>query len=140
MEWFKTRLVPPLGKLSIIALLITLIVLFTFQGYVIIELPAIIGIISIGILVNILVVFGITYIAARVMKLTYEDAAPAAIIAGSNHFEVAIAVAITLFGVSSGAALATVVGVLTEVPFMLLLVELCKVTRGTFPRTGNLLK
>jgi len=140
MEWFKTKLVPPLGKLSIIALLITLIVLFTFQGYLIIELPAIIGIISIGILVNILVVFGITYIAARVMKLTYEDAAPAAIIAGSNHFEVAIAVAITLFGVSSGAALATVVGVLTEVPFMLLLVELCKVTRGTFPRTDNLLK
>ncbi len=66
------------------------------------------------------------------MKLTYEDAAPAAIIAGSNHFEVAIAVAITLFGVTSGAALATVVGVLTEVPFMLILVQLCKATRGTF--------
>ena len=137
MEWFKTRLVPPLGKLSIIALLITLIVLFTFQGYLIIELPAIIGIISIGILANILVVFGITYIAARLMKLTYEDAAPAAIIAGSNHFEVAIAVAITLFGVSSGAALATVVGVLTEVPFMLILVQLCKVTKGTFRRKNN---
>ncbi len=138
MEWFKTRLVPPLGKLSIIALLITLIVLFTFQGYLIIELPAIIGIISIGILVNILVVFGITYIAARVMRLTYEDAAPAAIIAGSNHFEVAIAVAITLFGVSSGAALATVVGVLTEVPFMLIRVQLCKVTKGTFRQKNNL--
>ncbi len=137
IEWFKTRLVPPLGKLSIIALLITLIVLFTFQGYLIIELPAIIGIISIGILVNILVVFGITYIAARVMKLTYEDAAPAAIIAGSNHFEVAIAVATTLFGVTSGAALATVVGVLTEVPFMLILVQLCKVTKGTFRRKNN---
>ena len=63
-----------------------------------------------------------------------EDASPAAIIAGSNHFEVAIAVAITLFGVSSGAALATVVGVLTEVPFMLILVQLCKATRGTFSR------
>jgi len=140
MEWFKTRLVPPLGKLSIIALLITLIVLFTFQGYLLIELPAIIGMISVGILVNILVVFGVTYIAARFLKLTYEDAAPAAIIAGSNHFEVAIAVATTLFGVTSGAALATVVGVLTEVPFMLLLVELCKVTGGTFPRTSKLLK
>ena len=140
MEWFKTRLVPTLSKLSIIALLITLIVLFTFQGYLLIELPAIIGMISAGILVNILVVFGVTYIAARFLKLTYEDAAPAAIIAGSNHFEVAIAVATTLFGVTSGAALATVVGVLTEVPFMLLLVELCKVTRGTFPRTSNLLK
>ena len=138
MEWFKTRLVPPLGKLSIIALLITLIVLFTFQGYLIIELLAIIGMISVGIFVNILVVFGATYIAARVMKLTYEDAAPVAIIAGSNHFEVAIAVATTLFGVTSGAALATVVGVLTEVPFMLILVQLCKVTKGTFRRKNNL--
>ncbi len=134
LEWFKTRLVPTLGKLSIVALLVTLIVLFTFQGYLIIELPAIIGMISIGILVNILVVFGATYIAGRVMNLTYEDASPAAIIAGSNHFEVAIAVATTLFGVTSGAALATVVGVLTEVPFMLILVQLCKATKGTFRR------
>ncbi len=63
-----------------------------------------------------------------------QSTMPTAIIAGSNHFEVAIAVAITLFGVSSGAALATVVGVLTEVPFMLILVQLCKATRGTFSR------
>jgi len=132
IEWFKTRLVPPLAKMSIIALLTTLVVLFSLQGYLIIELPAIIGIIAVGILVNILVVFGATYIAGRVMNLTYEDAAPAAIIAGSNHFEVAIAVATTLFGVTSGAALATVVGLLTEVPFMLVLVQLCKATRGTF--------
>ena len=68
------------------------------------------------------------------MKLPYEDASPAAIIAGSNHFEVAIAVATTLFGVTSGAALATVVGVLTEVPFMLILVQLCKATKGAFSR------
>jgi ACR3 family arsenite transporter len=132
MKWFNTRLVPVLGKISIIALLITLVVLFTYQGYLIIELPAIIGMIAAGILANILVVFGITYFAAKVMHLTYEDASPAAIIAGSNHFEVAIAVATTLFGVTSGAALATVVGVLTEVPFMLILVQLCKATRGTF--------
>jgi len=134
IEWFTTRLVPVLSKVSIVALLVTLIVLFTFQGYLIIELPAIIGIISVGILVNILVVFGVTYFAARVLHLNYEDASPAAIIAGSNHFEVAIAVATTLFGVTSGAALATVVGVLTEVPFMLILVQLCKATRGTFRR------
>ncbi len=134
MEWFKTRLVPPLAKMSIIALLATLVVLFTLQGYLIIELPAIIGMIAAGILVNILVVFGISYIAGRVMNLTYEDAAPAAIIAGSNHFEVAIAVAITIFGVNSGASLATVVGLLTEVPFMLILVQLCKATRSTFGR------
>ena len=134
IDWFNRRLVPVLGKVSIVALLVTLIVLFIYQGYLIIELPAIIGMISLGILVNILIVFGITYLVARLIRLPYEDASPAAIIAGSNHFEVAIAVATTLFGLTSGAALATVVGVLTEVPFMLILVQLCKATRGTFPK------
>jgi len=134
IEWFNSRMVPVLSKLSIVALLVTLVVLFIFQGYLIIELPAIIGMISAGILVNILIVFAVTYLVARVMRLNYEDAAPAAIIAGSNHFEVAIAVATTLFGLTSGAALATVVGVLTEVPFMLILVQLCKATKSTFSR------
>jgi ACR3 family arsenite transporter len=132
IDWLKVRLVPWLGKLSIIALLITLVILFIYQGHIIIELPAIIGMISAGIFVNILVVFAVTYIVARLLRLTYQDAAPAAIIAGSNHFEVAIAVATTLFGVASGATLATVVGVLTEVPFMLLLVQLCKSTGSRF--------
>ena len=132
IDWLKVRLVPWLGKVSIIALLITLVILFIYQGHIIVELPGIIGVISAGIFVNILVVFAVTYIVARLLRLTYEDAAPAAIIAGSNHFEVAIAVATTLFGVASGATLATVVGVLTEVPFMLLLVQLCKSTRSRF--------
>ncbi|NWF77661.1 MAG: ACR3 family arsenite efflux transporter [Chloroflexi bacterium] len=132
LEWFETKLEPSLGKVSIVALLITLVVLFMYQGHVIVELPAI-GMITLGILVNILVVFGITYLAARIMKLRYGDAIPAAIIAGSNHFEVAIAVATTLFGVTSGAALATVVGVLTEVPIMLFLVRISLLTRKTFP-------
>ena len=118
--------------MSIIALLITLVVLFTYQGEKIVELPAIIGMITVGIFVNILVVFAITYLISKPIKLGYEDAAPTAIIAGSNHFEVAIAVATTLFGVNSGASLATVVGVLTEVPIMLSLVWLCKRTRGFF--------
>jgi len=134
LEWFKSKLEPNLGKVSVIALLITLIVLFTYQGHIIVELPAIVGMITLAILVNILVVFGITYLAARVMKLRYADAIPAAIIAGSNHFEVAIAVATTLFGVASGAALATVVGVLTEVPIMLFLVWISLLTRKTFPK------
>jgi ACR3 family arsenite transporter len=133
-DWFETRFVPPLGKVSIVALLVTLVVLFTFQGYVIVELPARIGMIAVGILVNILIVFGIIYVVARMLKFRYEDAAPVAIIAGSNHFEVAIAVAITVFGVESGAALATVVGVLTEVPIMLSLVWLCRATRRTFAK------
>ncbi len=134
LEWFETKLEPSLGKVSVIALLITLVVLFTYQGHIIVELPAIIGMITLAILVNILVVFGITYLAARIMKLTYADAIPAAIIAGSNHFEVAIAIATTLFGVASGATLATVVGVLTEVPIMLFLVWISLLTRKTFPK------
>jgi len=134
LEWFETKLEPNLGKVSIIALLITLIVLFTYQGHIIVELPAIVGMITIAILVNIMVVFGITYLVARIMKLRYADAIPAAIIAGSNHFEVAIAVATTLFGVASGAALATVVGVLTEVPIMLFLVWISLVTKKAFPK------
>ena len=121
VEWFEARLEPKLGKVSIIALLITLVVLFIYQGHIIVALPAIVGMVTLAILVNILVVFGITYLAARIMKLRYADAIPAALIAGSNHFEVAIAVATTLFGVTSGAALATVVGVLTEMPIMLFL-------------------
>ena len=132
MDWFEGKLVPRLGKMSIIALLITLVVLFTYQGEKILELPVIIGMIAVGIFVNILVVFAITYLISKPIKLGYDDAAPTAIIAGSNHFEVAIAVATTLFGVTSGAALATVVGVLTEVPIMLFLVWLCKSTREFF--------
>ncbi len=132
LNWFHKRLVPPLSKSAIIALLITLVILFTYQGHLIMEIPGVIGIITVGIFANILLVFAITYAVAKVAHLTYEDAVPAAIIAGSNHFEVAIAVAITLFGVQSGAALATVVGVLTEVPLMLFLVFLCKNTRSFF--------
>ena len=134
LEWFESKLEPSLGKVSVIALLITLVVLCTYQGQNIVEQPAIIGMITLAILVNILVVFAITYLAARIMKLRYVDAIPAAIIAGSNHFEVAIAVATTLFGVASGAALATVVGVLTEVPIMLFLVWISLLTRKTFPK------
>jgi ACR3 family arsenite transporter len=108
------------------------VVLFSLQGAVIIEFPAAVGIIAIGIFCNILLVFALTYLISKPIRLSYEDAAPTAIIAGSNHFEVAVAVAITTFGLSSGAVLATVVGVLTEVPFMLFLVWLCKKTRRFF--------
>jgi ACR3 family arsenite transporter len=122
MEWFLTKLVPPLSRISIIALLVTLIVLFTFQGYLIIELSTVISMISLAILVNILVLFGVSYMAGKIMRLSYENVAPVAITVGSNHFEVAIAVAITLFGVTPDAVLATVVGFPTEVTFMLILV------------------
>ena len=78
------------------------------------------------------VIFGITYGLARLMKLEYRDAAPSALIGASNHFEVAIATSVMLFGLASGAALATVVGVLIEVPVMLLLVRVCLRTRRSF--------
>jgi len=132
IEWFEARFVPPLRTVSIVALLITLVVLFSLQGSVITELPAAVGMIAIGIFCNILLVFVLTYIASKFIHLSYEDAAPTAIIAGSNHFEVAVAVATTVFGLASGAVLATVVGVLTEVPFMLFLVWLCRKTRVFF--------
>jgi len=131
-EWFESRLVPRLRTVSIIALLTTLVILFSLQGSVIVEMPAVVGMIAIPIFLNIILIFGIAYAMSKFMRLPYEDAAPTAIIAGSNHFEVAVAVATTVFGVTSGAALATVVGVLTEVPFMLFLVWLCRKTRGFF--------
>jgi ACR3 family arsenite transporter len=130
--WFESKLVPPLRTVSIIALLITLVILFSLQGNVITEIPAVVGMIAIPIFLNILFIFALTYLVSRPIRLSYEDAAPTAIIAGSNHFEVAVAVATTVFGLSSGAALATVVGVLTEVPFMLFLVWLCRKTKNFF--------
>ena len=132
MEGFTSRLIPKLRIVSIVALLATLIILFAMQGNVIIEQPAVVGMIAVPIFINILLVFGVAFGIAKLMRLPYEDAAPTAIIAGSNHFEVAIAVATTLFGLNSGAALATVVGVLTEVPFMLFLVWLLRRTRSFF--------
>ncbi|MEM2226404.1 MAG: ACR3 family arsenite efflux transporter [Candidatus Bathyarchaeia archaeon] len=138
-EWFERNLVPRLGKMAIAALLATLVILFSYQGDKILELPATIGMITTGILANILLVFGLSYLLAKALGLGYEDAAPTAIIAGSNHFEVSIAVATTLFGLNSGASLATVVGVLTEVPIMLSLVWLCKRTAGFFgPRPQSI--
>lgn len=134
--WFGLKLIPPLRTVSIIALLTTLVILFILQGDIIVAIPASVGMIAVGIFCNILLVFALTYLVSKPIRLSYEDAAPTAIIGGSNHFEVAIAVAITLFGTGSGAALATVVGVLTEVPFMLFLVWLCRKTRRFFYRPG----
>ncbi len=131
-EWFASKMTGRMRMISIIALLCTLVVLFIMQGNVIVERPAVVGMLALPIFLNILLVFGITYGIAKFTRLPYEDAAPTAIIAGSNHFEVAVAVATTVFGITSGASLATVVGILTEVPFMLFLVWLCRRTRGYF--------
>ncbi len=130
--WFREKFLHLLTPITITALLLTLVLLFSFKGEVILAKPLTILWIAIPLFVQTVVIFAATYWAAHRLRLSYEDAAPAALIGASNHFEVAIATAVMLFGLSSGAALATVVGVLIEVPVMLLLVEVCKRTRHRF--------
>lgn len=132
IKWFKHQFAPSLHYVSITALLITLVVLFSLQGNVIIEQPLNIGLIAVPLFIQTMVIFWLTYGIAKSLKLKYEDAAPSAQIGASNHFEVAIAVATMLFGIGSGAALATVVGVLIEVPVMLFLVWICLRTKNWF--------
>ncbi|MGF1512745.1 MAG: ACR3 family arsenite efflux transporter [Elainellaceae cyanobacterium] len=132
--WFDTVFMKYLSPVSIVALLTTLVLLFSFKAELIVNNPFHIALIAVPLFLQTNFIFLITYVAAQKMKLAYEDAAPAALIGASNHFEVAIATAVTLFGLNSGAALATVVGVLIEVPVMLMLVEVCKRTAFWFPR------
>lgn len=133
MEWFNDKFLHWLTPISITALLLTLVLLFSFKGEVIINNPLTILWIAIPLFIQTVIIFSIGYfVFARWLKLSYHDAAPAALIGASNHFEVAIATAVILFGLSSGAALATVVGVLIEVPLMLMLVSLCKRTCHLF--------
>jgi len=130
--WFATRFLHILTPVSVMALLATLVLLFSFKGETIIENPLTILWIAIPLTLQTLTIYVLTYLAAKVLRLSYEDAAPSAMIGASNHFEVAIATATMLFGLSSGAALATVVGVLIEVPVMLMLVKICLKTRHWF--------
>ena len=131
-EWFAKKFIHFLTPVSIGALLATLVLLFSFKGETILANPLTILWIAIPLTIQTLLVFGITYAAAKVLRFRYEDAAPSALIGASNHFEVAIATAVMLFGLGSGAALATVVGVLIEVPLMLFLVRVCQGTKGWF--------
>jgi len=132
--WFEQVFLKRLGPLSIIAMLTTLVLLFALKGDLIARNPLHILLIAIPLFIQTNVIFALTYGLAKPLGLTYEDAAPAALIGASNHFEVAIATAVTLFGLNSGAALATVVGVLIEVPVMLMLVKICQRTAFWFPR------
>jgi ACR3 family arsenite transporter len=132
LDWFEKKFLHILTPITIIALLMTLILLFSFKGDVIIENPLTILWIAIPLALQTILIFAITYIAAKWWGFSYENAAPSALIGASNHFEVAIATSVMLFGLSSGAALATVVGVLIEVPLMLALVGFCKRTKNWF--------
>jgi ACR3 family arsenite transporter len=130
--WFRERFLHYLTPVTITALLITLILLFSFKGETIVRNPLTILWIAVPLFVQTVLVFALGYGLAKLFKLSYEDAAPTAMIGASNHFEVAIATAAMLYGLSSGAALATVVGVLIEVPLMLMLVRFCLATQSWF--------
>jgi len=132
MEWFQEKFIHYLTPITIIALLVTLVILFSLKGELIIDQPMSILYIAIPLFIQTNLIFWIGYGLAKLLKLNYRDAAPSAMIGASNHFEVAIATATVLYGIASGAALATVVGVLIEVPVMLLLVKICLRTQHWF--------
>lgn len=133
-KWFRERFVENLQKVTITGLLLTLIILFSFQGEIILKNPLHIILIGIPLAIQTLFIFALAYAWAKAWKLPHRIAAPACMIGASNFFELAVAVAISLFGLSSGAALATVVGVLIEVPLMLFLVSIANKTRHWFPK------
>ena len=132
LQWFQEKFLHVLTPVSITALLVTLVLLFSFKGDVIIDQPQAIFLIAIPLFIQTCLIFALGYIAAKWFRLKYRDAAPAAMIGASNHFEVAIATSAMLFGLNSGASLATVVGVLIEVPVMLMLVKFCLRTQHWF--------
>ena len=136
-QWFKEKFLHVLTPVTIIALLVTLVLLFSFKGDVILSNPLTILWIAIPLFIQTNLIFWLGYGLAKLLKLSYEDAAPSAMIGASNHFEVAIATSTMLFGLSSGAALATVVGVLIEVPVMLMLVTICLRTQNWFGTVEN---
>jgi len=127
------RLAARFKPASIVGLLLTVVLLFGFQAETIVAQPGRVGLIAIPLLIQSYGIFAIAYGLARALKLPFNVAAPAAMIGTSNFFELAVAVAVSLFGLASGAALATVVGVLIEVPVMLSLVAFANRTKGWFP-------
>lgn len=134
LEYFNNTFVKKFDGVTTIGLLLTLILVFAFQGETIIRNPLHIVLIAVPLVIQTFFIFFIAYFAAWILKLPYSISAPAGMIGASNFFELSVAVAISLFGTSSAAALATTVGVLTEVPVMLLLVKIANKTQHWFPR------
>ena len=132
LDYFENTFLKKFDNVTIIGLLLTLILIFAFQGEVIVNNPLHIVLIAIPLTIQTFFIFFIAYLAAKVLKLPHDVAAPAGMIGASNFFELAVAVAIALFGTTSPAALATTVGVLTEVPVMLMLVKIANSTRKWF--------
>ncbi|NCC68696.1 MAG: arsenic resistance protein, partial [Clostridia bacterium] len=133
LEYFESRFIPKFGNVTIIGLLLTLVIIFSFQGNVILENPLHILLIAIPLIIQTFLIFFIAYLASKALKLPHNIAAPAGMIGASNFFELAVAVAISLFGAQSPVALATIVGVLVEVPVMLTLVKIANNTKGWLP-------
>ncbi len=132
-SWFRDVFLPRLAPVTPVGLLITLVVLFAFQGEVILDNPFHIGLIAVPLIIQTVIIFGLAYTVFRRLRVRHAVAAPGSLIGASNFFELAVAAAIALFGLQSGAALATVVGVLVEVPVMLALVRYANSTRDRFP-------
>lgn len=132
-EYFENQFLPKFDHATIVGLLLMLVLLFSFQGDVILNNPLHILLIAVPLTIQTFLIFFIAYLAAKAFKLPHNIAAPAGMIGASNFFELAVAVAIALFGMDSPAALATVVGVLTEVPIMLILVKIANKTAHWFP-------
>jgi len=131
-NWFEKKFLPKLSTVSIVGLLLTLILLFSFQGSIILKNPLHIALIAIPLTIQTYFIFAIAYGWGWLWKLSHRVAVPASFIGATNFFELAVAVAIALFGLESGAALATVVGVLEEVPIMLSLVWIANKTWHLF--------
>lgn len=132
-DYYDNTFVKKFDGITTIGLLLTLVMIFSFQGNVILENPLHIVLIAVPLILQTFLIFAIAFTACRIVKLPYRIAAPAGMIGASNFFELAVAVAVALFGTSSPAALATTVGVLTEVPVMLILVKIANKTQGWFP-------
>ena len=131
-NYFENIFIHKFDNVTSIGLLLTLVMIFSFQGKVFLENPLHIVLIAGPLILQTFLIFAIAYIACHIFKLPYNIAAPAGMIGASNFFELSVAVAIALFGTTSPAALATTVGVLTEVPVMLLLVKIANNTKGWF--------
>ncbi|PNR94235.1 arsenic transporter [Petrotoga sp. HWH.PT.55.6.1] len=132
LEYLQNQFIPKFGNVTTIGLLLTLVIIFSFQGDVILANPLHIILIAIPLIIQTFLVFFIAYFSSKALKLPHNIAAPASMIGASNFFELAVAVAISLFGTQSPAALATIVGVLTEVPVMLMLVKIANNTKDWF--------
>jgi ACR3 family arsenite transporter len=132
LDYFEHTFIPKFANVTVLGLLLTLIIIFSFQGRTIVENPLNIVLIAIPLILQTFLIFFIAYLWAKAWRLPHDVAAPAGMIGASNFFELAVAVAISVFGLSSGATIATVVGVLVEVPVMLTLVKIANATKHKF--------